>query len=180
MGSKSKTLSEIDIEFIRQQKIFYVATAANEGFINLSPKGLDSLRITTPERVHWLNLTGSGNETAAHSLEDGRITLMFCSFDKNPLILRIYGKSRFWDVTEDESSIREAGFDPIPGARQLFEVEIEMVQRSCGFGVPRYEFIGERETLVNWAQKKGKHGIRAYQKEKNSLSLDGKKTGIAQ
>jgi hypothetical protein len=161
-------------QFIEQQKIFFVATATADGRVNLSPKGMDSLRVLERNRVLWLNATGSGNETAAHLQESSRMTLMFCAFNGTALILRLYGTARMilpgnagWDELQ-------ALFPPNPGARQLVDVQVDLVQTSCGQAVPFFDYIGERDELNAWAMKKGEEGLRLYRQQKNTLSLDGK------
>ena len=161
-------------KFIKEQKIFFVATAPIEGRINLSPKGMDSIRIINKNKIVWLNVTGSGNETEAHLLENNRITLMFCSFEGAPNILRLYGKGKAIHPKDAEWNDLISLFPEIPGARQIFEISIESAQTSCGMSIPFYEYVGEREQLNDWAKDKGKEGIEAYWKEKNTVSIDGK------
>lgn len=179
MADKFETLQSQHEEFIADQHLFFVGSAGAEGFINVSPKGLDSLRILDQTRLIWLNLTGSGNETAAHVLENARMTVMFCSFDKQPLILRIYGNAEvvYPDHKNWPDLIRQ--FPNYIGARQIFDLKIELVQTSCGFAVPFYEFTGERDTLTKWADKRGIDGIKEYWGKKNVTSLNGKDTGVA-
>ena len=179
MAEQFASLSEEHIEFIGRQSIFFVGTAGAVGRINVSPKGLDTLRVVDAEKIVWLNLTGSGNETAAHVLENSRMTLMFCSFDKQPLILRVYGEAAMVHL-RDESKFEHysALFDHRPGTRQFFEFDIDMVQTSCGYGIPHLEYEKERVTLAKWAAKKGEEGIRQYWSDKNRVSIDGKPTGI--
>jgi len=174
MGKRYSEISDQVRSFIEAQKIFFVATAAAEGKVNVSPKGMDSLRVLGPNRVVWLNYTGSGNETAAHVADSPRMTLMFCSFDSEPMILRLYGSAREIQTTDDEWRALHTLFSPLPGARQIFDMQVEMVQTSCGFAVPFYEYRGEREMLTEWAEKKGEAGIEKYWQENNSQSLDGK------
>jgi hypothetical protein len=171
-------LTEELMDFIRAQRLFFTASAAAEGRVNLSPRGLQTFSILSPTRVAYLDLTGSGAETAAHLLADGRLTLMFCSFEGAPLILRLYGKGTLVRPKDTAWENLYRAFPPIPGARQIVVLEIESVQTSCGFGVPRYEFCGERDALVTWAEKKGVDGLRQYRAEKNRLSIDGLPTGI--
>lgn len=165
-------------DFIQQQHIYFVGTAGASGKVNVSPKGMDSLRILGPERVVWLNLTGSGNESAAHVRENGRMTLMFCSFDKQPMILRLYGQARVVHPRDGEWAQLQAQFPPLHGTRQFFVLDIELVQTSCGFAVPFMEFTGDRPTLENWAAKKGRDGLHDYWGQKNLMSLDNLETGI--
>lgn len=178
MAKQLEALTDELTEFIAAQHIFFVATAGPEGKINLSPKGMDSLRVQAPNTISWLNMTGSGNETAAHLRTLNRITLMWCAFEGKPLILRVYGTAK---VIQRDSADWEAAVAPFPGtpgARQVIVVEIELVQTSCGFGVPLMQYEQDRDTLLNWAAKKGDEGIKAYWQEKNRVSLDGISTGI--
>ena len=139
MAKQSAELSERLIEFIAAQRIFFVATAAADGRVNLSPKGMDSLRVLGDKRVIWLNVTGSGNETAAHVAQNPRMTIMFCAFDGDPLILRIYGKARAVHHNDADWNDLFARFDPLPGARQIFDLSVETVQTSCGMAVPNLD-----------------------------------------
>lgn len=164
--------------FIEKQKLFFVATADVEGRVNLSPKGGDCFRVLGPHRVVWLSLTGSGNETAAHLLACNRITLMFCSFEESPMILRLYGGGRtFHPGSTGWEKLIEL-FPEKTGNRQIFDIDIDLVQTSCGFQVPYFDYMGERDTLDKWAENKGREGIKNYWREKNRLSLEGKPTGI--
>jgi Pyridoxamine 5'-phosphate oxidase len=172
----AKFYSQLDAqlcEFIDRQQLFFTATAPIDGRINLSPKGIDSFRCLDFDRVAYLDLTGSGNETAAHLHQNGRMTIMFCSFTDKPLILRLYGTgevvspgSSKWDNLIDR-------FTDLPGKRQLILLQIESVQTSCGYGVPIYELQTERSTLLDWARSKGVEGVSAYQHQKNLTSIDG-------
>ena len=165
-------------EFIAGQHLFFVATAARDGRVNLSPKGLDSLRVLSPNRVVWLNGTGSGNETAAHLLEVNRMTLMFCSFERQPLILRLYGSATEVQPDEPEWDGLVQLFPPMLGARQIFDMSVDLVQTSCGYGVPLMEFAEARPLMSQWADKKGPEGLAAYHQEKNLASIDGFPTGL--
>lgn len=178
MGDKYKQLNKKHIEFISRQSLFFVGTAASDGLINVSPKGLDSLRVIDESRVVWLNLTGSGNESAAHVAENGRMTIMFCSFDRQPLILRLFGNALVVHQRDKRWTDLINLFPPHPGPRQIFEMNINMVLSSCGYGVPLYDLQQQRTTLTKWAANKGPHGIEDYWREKNRLSLDEKPTGI--
>lgn len=175
-----KLLTAIDDKtqaFIEAQKIFFVATAASTGKVNLSPKGLDSLRIISPTKIAWLNLTGSGNETAAHILETNRMTLMMCAFEGKPNILRIYGSAKA--IYENDPEWNEFGilFEKNTGSRQIFIVDIELIQHSCGMAVPLYDFVSHRDLLDIAHDKKGRDKVKEYWKEKNMVSLDGLPTG---
>ena len=179
MSKLYKKISPKLQQFIENQKIFFVATATADSRINLSPKGMDSLRVVNANRVIWLNVTGSGNETAAHVQENPRMTLMFTAFEDNPLILRLYGTAKTIHNDDAEWRLLLPLFPPIPGARQIFDLNVDLVQTSCGMAVPLYDYVGEREQLNTWAAKKGKEGLKAYWEEKNSVSLDGKPTHFA-
>jgi hypothetical protein len=178
MAKHYPAINEKLVDFIIRQQIFFVATAAADGRINLSPKGLDSLRITSPNQVVWLNLTGSGNETAAHLLEHDRMTLMFCAFEGKPKIVRLYGHARCYYPHTAEWDAHIGRFPSLPGARQIIVMDVELVTTSCGYGVPLFEYKGDRDELKEWARQKGEEGIRQYWHERNSLSLDGKPTGF--
>ncbi len=178
MAKRYDAIPEKMISFIQAQKLFFVATAAPEGRVNLSPKGMDSLRVMGPQRVIWLNVTGSGNETAAHVRESPRMTLMFAAFEGNPMILRLYGEARVVHTYDPEWEALYAHFNPLPGARQIFDLNVDLVQTSCGMAVPFFDYAGERDQLREWTLKRGEQGIRDYWVEKNQESLDGKATGI--
>lgn len=178
MSEKFEELLRKHTEFINAQHLFFVGSAGAEGRVNVSPKGMDSLRVLGPNRLIWLNLTGSGNETAAHVLENSRMTLMFCSFDRQPLILRVYGRAEVVYPRHEAWATLAEHFPSYTGARQIFDLAIDLVQTSCGFAVPFFEFKGERETLNNWADKRGAEGVADYWAKKNRMSLDGKYTGI--
>ncbi len=178
MGQRFKRIGAQHRTFIEAQKLFFVATAARSGHVNISPKGLDSLRVLDEQTVVWLNGTGSGNETAAHLLDTPRMTLMFCAFGGNPLILRLYGDAEVYHSRDPEWEGYTGLFTPLEGSRQVFKLHVELVQTSCGFGVPLFDYQGDRELMHTWAEKKGEDGIRAYWHEKNQLSLDGRPTRI--
>lgn len=178
MADQYKALNQNLTEFIQRQKIYFVSTAAADGRVNLSPKGMDSLRVINDNKIVWLNLTGSGNETAAHLQKVNRITLMFCSFDKQPMILRIYGTAQTIHTRDADWDKYSGLFEDYPAARQIFDIDIEIVQTSCGFAVPHYDFVAERETLRNWGAKRNKEDVKAYWEEKNQQSLDGFPTFI--
>ncbi|MCW1429131.1 pyridoxamine 5'-phosphate oxidase family protein [Novosphingobium sp. JCM 18896] len=150
MAQFTEALTDTDIAMIGRQSLFFVATAADEGRINLSPKGYDAFRVLSPTRVAWLDLGGSGNETHAHLVADGRITIMFCEFAQPPLILRIYGRGRPVLPADPDWHELSAPFDLLPGTRQIFEVTVESVQTSCGWGVPVMTLDHERQTLVKY------------------------------
>lgn len=178
MGKQQQHLTTELIKFIEQQNIFFVATAMQEGRINLSPKGIDTLRIVNDKSVAWLNLTGSGNETATHLRNDPRMTIMFCAFEGNPRIVRLYGTAKVYHPRDAEWDKLISVFPPIPGSRQIIDLKIELIQTSCGMGVPYMDYKGERGQLPQWAENKGKEGLQEYMKLKNTTSLDGYSTGI--
>lgn len=178
MAQQFDRLQQEHVEFIRAQQMYFVATAARDGHVNLSPKGQDSLRVLGPNEIVWLNLTGSGNETTAHLRSCNRITLMWCSFAGPPLILRAYGTA---DVVHprDDRWRRYAELIPPPlGARQYIHMHVDLVQTSCGYAVPLYEYQEQRRALTLWAEKRGPDGIERYWREKNTVSLDGLPTGL--
>ncbi|HVN27189.1 MAG TPA: pyridoxamine 5'-phosphate oxidase family protein [Candidatus Binataceae bacterium] len=178
----SKFFDEITPEiksFIENQKIFFVATAPREGHINLSPKGMDTFRVLDSHRAIYLDLTGSGNETAAHLLDNGRITIMFCSFDKAAMIVRLYGTGRAIHPGDPEWDNYLAKFPSEPGVRQIMEISVARTMNSCGYAVPRMseEGIEERETLRKYWEK-DRADPEKYQLKHNTHSIDGLPTGI--
>lgn len=180
MGKQFAALSAQQIEFIGRQKIFFVGTATDDSRVNISPKGMDSLRVLDGQRVIWLNVTGSGNETAAHVQLNPRMTVMFCAFDGDPLILRLYGQARAIHRGDAQWPALLAHFEPLPGARQIFDLAIDLVQTSCGMAVPHYAYDEDRQLLRKWAEKKGEPGLREYWQEKNQKSIDGLPTHIVE
>lgn len=180
MAAFFDSLSDELIAFIERQPVFFVATAAADGRVNLSPKGQDCFRVLSPNACAFLNLTGSGNETDAHLKRDGRITVMFNSYDKKPLILRLYGRGRTapsGSLAFEETISR---FPDIPGARQIVFIDIESVQTSCGYAVPEMDLVRQRPVLNQWAQAAGPEKIAAYWREKNTKSIDGFDTTLAE
>ena len=180
MGKQYNELSEQHTHFIKSQKIFFVGTATADSRVNVSPKGMDTLRVLDRRHVAWLNVTGSGNETAAHIQQNPRMTMMFCSFEGAPQILRLYGSARAVHRNDNEWDALYACFQPLPGARQIFNLAIDLVQTSCGMGVPFYHFVAERPQLNEWAEKKGVAGIRQYWLDKNQVTIDEIPTHIAE
>ncbi|HEX6508788.1 MAG TPA: pyridoxamine 5'-phosphate oxidase family protein [Chloroflexota bacterium] len=176
MGKHFSCIEPVDREFIERQRIFFNASACAEGHVNLSPRDVASLRVLSPNAVFYLDLTGSGNETAAHLLADGRLTFMFCAFEAAPLVLRLYGRGRVIARDSAEYAILLAHhFDDVepPGARQMIWLDVDLVQTSCGMNVPLFEYQGPRDQLIRWAQKKGSDGLETYWREKNTQSIDG-------
>lgn len=178
MGKFYEELPDKLIQFITEQRIFFVGTATADSRVNVSPKGMDSLRVLDKNRVAWLNLTGSGNETSAHVQLDPRMTLMFCAFEGDPLILRLYATARVVHKKDAGWNDLFSLFEPLPGARQIFDLSIDLVQTSCGMGVPNFSYQGDRELLNDWAVKKGDEGLKKYWEEKNQISLDRIPTNI--
>jgi pyridoxamine 5'-phosphate oxidase-like protein len=169
--------------FIERQRVFFVATAAPGSRINISPKGLDSLRVLDERTVVYLDLTGSGIETAAHIKADGRLTFMFCAFEGPPLILRLYGQGRVLPRGQREYTALLAshfGGGERDGARQMVRLDVELVLTSCGYGVPSLEFRSERTGLDAWAAHKGAAGLVEYRREKNVTSIDGLPSGYVE
>jgi predicted pyridoxine 5'-phosphate oxidase superfamily flavin-nucleotide-binding protein len=159
--------------FIEAQKIFFVATAARDGRVNLSPKGGDTLRVLDERTVAYLDMTGSGNETAAHLAVTGRLTMMFCSFDRTPLILRLYGQGEVVGRRHAQWSELLAKFPSNPGTRQIIRLAIDSVQTSCGYAVPEMAHQRDRDMLDRWAETKGPEGLVRYRRDKNAVSIDG-------
>lgn len=166
--------------FIERQPLFFVATAARDGRVNVSPKGMQTLRVLSDTRILWLNLSGSGNETAAHILDTNRMTLMFCAFEGDALILRVYGRADVLHPRDAAWTSAIASFPDLAGSRQIFDVTIDSVQTSCGTGVPRMSLVeGRGETeLEPFYRNLGPDGVTDYWRRKNVTSLDGLPTGL--
>lgn len=156
--------------------MFFCGSAAPDGLVNVSPKGMDSLRIKGPNRILWLNITGSGNETAGHLRDHSRMTLMWCSFTTRPIILRTYGHARTIHRDDAEWGALAGHFPPHRSARQIFDLTVEMVQTSCGYAVPFMDYAGERDTMQKWVDGKSDADIRTYWAERNATTLDGNPT----
>ena len=172
MGSVHPSITPPVADWIGRQHMFFVATAPLDasGHVNVSPKGLDTLRVLDDMTVAYLDLTGSGAETVAHIRENQRITLMWCAFDGPPRIVRVHGHGEV--VALDDP--RVAGlFDDIPGARAVIVVHADRISDSCGYSVPLYSFEGHRSKLIEWADHRGPDGLVAYRAEKNAVSIDG-------
>jgi hypothetical protein len=175
MGKVYEAIDERLAEWIGSQHLFFVATASLslEGSVNLSPKGLDSFSILDPHTVAYLDLVGSGAETVAHLRENGRITILFCSFEGSPRLLRLYGRGEVHEPGDEGFETLLARFPQYPGLRSIIRVSVTRIADSCGFGVPLYRFEGERTQLRAWAERKGEKGLREYQLENNRVSVDG-------
>lgn len=175
MGTLFEEITPELADWVRQQHVFFVASAplSDTGHVNCSPKGLDTLRIVGPRRVAYLDLTGSGAETLAHLRENGRIVFMFCAFGGPPKIVRFHGHGRI--VTPDVpawAALRPL-FPDYPGVRAIVDAEITRISDSCGYGVAKFDYAGEREALPRWAETKGEAGVAAYRQQKNAASIDG-------
>jgi hypothetical protein len=175
MGKVYQTIGADHRTFIEQQPLFFVASAPllPTGHVNLSPKGLDALRVVDERTVTYLDLTGSGNETAAHLTENGRLTLMFCAFDGHPKILRLYCRGRVVTRLSHEWDEAVGRFPSHPGIRQVVLADVESVQTSCGFGVPLLTFTEHRDQLTRWAESKGEEQLVDYRRTRNAVTLDG-------
>ncbi len=166
--------------FIERQPMFFVGTAAESGRVNLSPKGADSLRILSDTKLRWLSLSGSGNETAGHLAQLNRITMMFCAFEGDALILRVYGTATVTHPRDPNWPEVSADLPQYAGSRQIFDVEVEAVQTSCGTGVPIMQYQGERADteLVPYFEELGEDGVEAFWRKKNMRTIDGFETGV--
>ena len=175
MGKAQPLIDDSAKQFIEKQRMFFVATAPLDpnGLLNLSPKGLDSIRILAPDTIAYLDLTGSGIETIAHVKENGRLVIMFCAFEGAPKILRLHGLGRVVEAGTAEFASLIAHFNPIEGMRAIVVMKIQRVSDSCGWAVPLLTFEKDRHQLLAWANQKGPEGLKQYRAEKNTTSLDG-------
>ncbi len=182
MAQKFQRIEPAHATFIRHQHIFFTASAAATGRVNISPRGADAFRVLDPHTVAYLDETGSGNETAAHLRATGRLTIMFCSFEAAPMIMRLYGRgSILLSSTPAYRELLQAAFDgqEPDGARQIVRLDVDLVQTSCGYGVPLFDYREDRATLRRWAARKGVEGLAAYRRENNVHSIDGFPTGLS-
>ncbi len=161
--------------FCESAPVFFVATAplAADGRVNVSPKGLDPLRVLGPHRVAYLEVTGSGAETIAHLRENGRITVMVCAFSGPPRILRLHGRGRVLLPGGDEFDALRPRFGDLPAERSIIVVDVERVSTSCGYGVPLMDHVGDRPTMQRYWQGRDADDVRAYQADENRVSIDG-------
>ena len=173
------SITDKQIAFIDKQPMFFTASACATGRINLSPKGMDSFRVLSPNLCGYMDMVGSGNETAAHIKNDGRLTIMFNSFTRNPLILRLYGRGRVARPGSADFELYKDRFTFNAGTRQIILIEVESIQESCGYAVPEMTLEKERPTLQKFAEAKGVEALKDYQIEKNSISIDGFDTGLS-
>ena len=178
MGQQYTEISERNIQFINAQKMFFVGTATEDSRVNISPKGMGSFKVLNSNRVIWLNVTGSGNETSAHIQKNDRMTIIFLAFDGSPNILRLYGNAKVIHKNDSEWAELLSHFDLLPGARQIFDLSVDLVQNSCGMSVPLYTYDEDRNQLKDWSVKQGEDGIQKYWEKKNQKSLDGLDTNI--
>lgn len=181
MAKQFARIEDVHRNFIARQHIFFTASAAEGTRVNVSPRSTEALRLLDANTAIYLDRTGSGNETAAHLKADGRLTIMFCAFDGPPVILRLYGKGRMIRRNSPEYlnllAAHYGGNEPL-GARQIIHLDIDLVQTSCGYAVPLYDYRAERPNLDRWAEAKGQEGLDAYWREKNLTSMDGLPTGL--
>jgi hypothetical protein len=174
VAERFASISDDLAQWWADQPMFFVATAPTEGgHVNLSPKGLDTLRILSPTRVAYLDLTGSGVETIAHLRENGRITLMACAFNGAPRISRFYGIGTVHDIGSGAFDELAPNFPDLPGRRAVIDVAVDRVTTSCGYAVPLMDLVGDRERLLDWARAKGDDGLAEYRVSKNAQSIDG-------
>jgi hypothetical protein len=174
MEKSLNTISPDLQRWLEAQHVFFVATAplAADGHVNCSPKGCDSFRVLNEHEVAYLDYTGSGIETVAHVQENGRIVIMFCAFDGPPRIVRLHGLGSVMYPTDPAYDKLAAHFPDTPGARAIIHVKLARVATTCGFGVPLMDYLGDRDQLTSWCEKKGPEGLAAYREEKNSKSID--------
>ena len=183
MGKQFERIEPAHREFIEKQRIFFNASATAEGRVNVSPRDGAALKVLDANHVLYVDKTGSGNETAAHLLADGRLTLMFCAFEGAPMVLRLYGRGQIMRRGGTEYAAllaSEFGDEEPPGARQMVMLQVETVMTSCGYGVPLFDYVGERTQLTRWAESKGEEGLEDYRRQKNMRSIDGLPTGLVE
>ena len=178
MAKQFDQINDSHRSFIEAQHMFFCGSAAPDGRVNISPKGMDSLRVMGPNRIVWRNLTGSGNETAGHLARLNRMTLMWCGFEKQPMIMRAYGDAQVLHPRDAGFAALNALFPTALGARQIYDMRVQMLQTSCGYAVPFYTHAGDRDVLSKWAEDKGETGIATYWDERNRATIDGMPTHI--
>lgn len=174
MATVIDALDDRMIEWIAAQPVFFVASAPSDGgHVNVSPKGHDTLRVLGPRSVAYLDLTGSGAETIAHTRDNGRLTIMLCAFQGPPRILRLFGTGVAHPLGTARYEELAPLFPDLPGARTIVELDADRIQSSCGYSVPFMTLDEERPTLLQWAQRKGPDGLEAYWADRNATSIDG-------
>lgn len=180
MGTRYDEITPPLQKFIERQHIVFTGTAARTGRVNVSPKGMDSLRILAPDRILWRNFTGSGNETAVHLEDSPRMTLMWCAFDGPPMIVRAYGTARAIHRTDPDWNWAEGQFTPDRALRQFFDMKVELVLKSCGYAVPRMDYTKDRDNLTKWSDAKTETQLNEYWATTNAASLDGVPSGLGE
>lgn len=180
MGQQFKSIEDKHRSFIERQRIFFVATAAPTGRVNVSPKGMSSFKVLAPGEVAYLDCTGSGSETRAHLVAsaDKRLTIMFCAFEGDPVILRLYGQGQSLMRGTPGYADLIHHFEEMTGARQIVRLAVDLVQTSCGMGVPLLAFREDRQSLVQYWARQGANGLKTYWGLKNTKSIDGLPTGF--
>ena len=175
MGKVFESIDDQLAEWIRQRELFFVSTAplASDGLVNCSPKGLDAFRILDPVTVAYADLTGSGIETAAHLRENGRIVVMFCAFNGSPKIVRLHGTGTFLEQGSQEFESLKAHFEPTRGLRGIVKISLTRISDSCGYGVPKFKYVGQRDVMSKWASKKSDEELLEYVRQNNHQSIDG-------
>lgn len=176
MGKVHKQIDGRLREFIEAQHVYFIGTApaALDGHINVSPKGgRHTFRVIDERSVAYLDLTGSGAESIAHIRENGRIVVMFCAFDGPPNVVRLHGLARLITPTDAEWAEQAVHFPPHKGSRAIVLVDVDRVSSSCGFAVPNYDYVGDRDLLDNWTSRKSDAALATYRREKNLVSVDG-------
>lgn len=175
MGKIYSSIDQRLRAFMETQHIFFVGTAPAgiAGNVNISPKGLDTLRIFGPNEIAYIDFVGSGAETIAHLRENGRIVVMFCAFDGPPQIVRMHGRGEVIEPQDDRFRALRTKFNPAPGVRAIIRIDIKRISDSCGYAVPKYRYEGQRDQLGAWAERKGEQALDIYQREKNGVSIDG-------
>ncbi len=181
MAKQFPVIEEAHRAFIARQHVFFTASATATSRVNVSPRETACFRVLDERGVAYLDCTGSGSETSAHLRADGRLTIMFCAFSGPPLILRLYGRGEaLRRGGADYAALLDGAYDgrETPGARQIVRLAVDLVQTSCGFGVPMFDYREERDTLSRWAASKGEDGLEDYRRLKNARSMDGLETGL--
>lgn len=176
MGKVFPAIDDAIRTWMAKQHMYFVSTAprADDGLVNCSPKGGDTLRIVDDHTLAYLDYAGSGVETIAHLRENGRIVLMMCAFSGPPRIFRFHGTGDVIAPDSEEFAALAGLFDTdMLGVRSIIRINVTRISDSCGFGVPKYDFKEDRDAMRKWAEGKGQEGVRAYVGQKNAISLDG-------
>ena len=174
MGKEFAEIDESIRDWVGSQKMFFVATAplSHNGLINCSPKGMDTFRILGPRTIAYLDLTGSGIETIAHLRENNRIVIMMCAFEGTPKIFRFYGKGQVFEKGSAPYEEHISSFDELIGTRAIIHIDLDCIRDSCGYSIPLYDYLGDRDVLSKWSEK-GDEGVKEYVRQNNQSSLDG-------